>query len=246
MTEKKASLGKHPSTGLFRRGFIIERECYVAPRYIKVEKTVTYLCDSCKNMGYLKIKQTKPEPEAVKCWNCKAMANLFTDSVLAQRIQATDSSCFRCGTAVAEETPKRFTKSIQMCYQCSEVTRSRRYLELSEVTYVVDEKLWPVVYFLQPKEGGNIKIGFTRTLYKRFREIQACSPLPLKIVLLINGTEYLEQSLHSKFRKHRLHYEWFKPHKEILDFIDSRINLKRRRELKQETSVLYQADKRTL
>ncbi len=112
------------------------------------------------------------------------------------------------------------------------------YIELSKDARIADEELQPVVYFLQPEAGGNIKIGFTRTLYKRFREIQACSPLPLKIILLINGTEYLEQSLHSKFSRHRVHYEWFKPHKEILDFIDRRTNLKRRRELKQRVSVL--------
>lgn len=195
--------------------------------HVGVEKTVAYLCDNCKNIGYTTIKQASPEPATARCWNCKARANLFISSALLQRLQEPSSSCFRCGAAIAEEPAKRFAKSIRMCHQCSEAVRSRSYLGVSESTSVADKELWPVVYFLQPKEGGNIKIGFTRTLYKRFGEIQACSPLPLKIILLIDGTEYLEQSLHSKFHRHRVHYEWFKPHEEILDFIDRYTNLKR-------------------
>lgn len=177
----------------------------MSSRRTRVEKKVTYLCDNCKNIGYITIEQTSSEPATVKCWNCEARANLFTNSVLLQRVQEPSSNCFRCGTAIAEERSRRFTKSIQMCKQCSEAVRSRSYLGVSESTSIADKELWPVIYFLQPKEGGNIKIGFTRTLYKRFREIQACSPLPLKIILLIDGTEYLEQSLHSRFRRHRVH-----------------------------------------
>ena len=196
-----------------------------------MKKEVRYFCDSCKNFGSMKIDQARREPLTVACWNCKENASLFADSVLSQRIQSPSKVCFRCGTVVVKEISKKFNKAIQMCQKCSDEAKSRFYLEESKGTKIADEMLCPVVYFLQPKEGGNIKIGFTRTLYKRFNEIEACSPLLLKIILVIGGPKSLEERLHLKFRKHRVHYEWFKPHDDILNFVDMYTNLKRRQEL---------------
>ncbi len=80
----------------------------MASRYIKVEKKIFYLCDSCKNMGYIRIEQTSSEPETVKCWNCKAKASPFANSTLVQRIQAADSSCFREMDPNFETEPRQF------------------------------------------------------------------------------------------------------------------------------------------
>lgn len=76
-----------------------------------------------------------------------------------------------------------------------------------------------VVYFLQGETTKNIKIGLSNDIEKRIKSIKtACSE---KLLLLgwINGGGKTEKSLHKKFRRLRLHGEWFRGDRILTDFI---------------------------
>jgi hypothetical protein len=66
------------------------------------------------------------------------------------------------------------------------------------------------VYFIRPVGGGPIKIGNTDKLDARFKTIQACCPVRLELLAYAHGGHLLEKALHRKFRKSRLHGEWFR------------------------------------
>jgi hypothetical protein len=73
------------------------------------------------------------------------------------------------------------------------------------------------VYFLQAGDGGNIKIGFASDVQRRIqREIQPHSPIPLKLLALVPGTETDERCLHRMFHHLRLHGEWFRAGSDLL------------------------------
>lgn len=78
------------------------------------------------------------------------------------------------------------------------------------------------VYFIQcggPR--GPIKIGLSRDVAQRLRDLQACNPYTLRAICIIGwGGEPLEQALHRRFDAFRLHGEWFACSDEILDFVD--------------------------
>lgn len=66
------------------------------------------------------------------------------------------------------------------------------------------------VYFIRPVAGGPIKIGNTDNLENRFKTIQASCPMRLALLAYAPGGQPLEKALHKKFRKSRLHGEWFR------------------------------------
>lgn len=73
-------------------------------------------------------------------------------------------------------------------------------------------------YFVQSVEGGPIKIGYTsQDPETRLANLQTGSPTVLRIVGLIS--ENRERELHEQFEKSRSHGEWFRPTKDLLDFI---------------------------
>jgi len=76
-----------------------------------------------------------------------------------------------------------------------------------------------VVYFIQQGESGPIKIGFSKDPAARLKTLQASSPHPLRLLRTIHGERPREQSIHSKFRRHRLSGEWFAPVPELLEYI---------------------------
>jgi len=95
---------------------------------------------------------------------------------------------------------------------------------------VLGEGVFPhgeVVYFVQARGGGPIKIGWSTYLEKRLQEMRAHSPLPLRVLLCVKGGLADEKILHQRFKEDRLHNEWFKPSERLLNYIRS---LKRRRE----------------
>lgn len=81
----------------------------------------------------------------------------------------------------------------------------------------------PVVYFIQQECSERlIKIGFTSTdVETRIASFKAGIPYKVNILKTIKGSLKLEQKLHDKFSKDRvnLRSEWFKPSKELLNFI---------------------------
>lgn len=80
---------------------------------------------------------------------------------------------------------------------------------------------WASVYFIQMGYMGPIKIGQTSSIDGRIRELQVGSPLKLLVLhaYRVSDASGEEQALHFKFRKHRLHGEWFAPADELIAHI---------------------------
>src|SRR5438067_407003 len=77
-----------------------------------------------------------------------------------------------------------------------------------------------IVYFIQSKNGGPIKIGLSRRPVKRLKSLQIGRHDELQIVAQAQGTLADERGLHSKFAKYRLQGEWFEPCEELMALID--------------------------
>lgn len=78
------------------------------------------------------------------------------------------------------------------------------------------------VYFLVAQSGKSLicKIGFTGCdVWKRVRQIQACSPLELDIFGYVPGSVALERRFHGTFAPVRLHGEWFHATGKLYDFL---------------------------
>lgn len=82
------------------------------------------------------------------------------------------------------------------------------------------------VYFIQGIDGGPIKIGESGDVMARLRDLQACSPVVLHAIGVIDiAARYVEsrrkteQAWHSAFSRSRLHGEWFRPTPSLLDQI---------------------------
>ena len=75
-----------------------------------------------------------------------------------------------------------------------------------------------VTYFIGGDVGA-IKIGRTINVEVRLKDIQACSPIPVRVLALRPGGQR-ERIYHAHFAAHRLHGEWFAPHPDILEEID--------------------------
>jgi hypothetical protein len=74
------------------------------------------------------------------------------------------------------------------------------------------------VYMIQQGADGPIKIGFSSDIRARISGLQTANPYPLRLLKTIPGNELLERKLHSRFAKHRLVGEWFKPEADLLAF----------------------------
>lgn len=83
----------------------------------------------------------------------------------------------------------------------------------------------PLIFFVQVDvEDGPIRLGHSVDLPIRFADIEVECPYPVRLV----GVEkcesrreavVLENSLHSDFRKHRLHHAWYRPASVITNYI---------------------------
>jgi hypothetical protein len=91
-------------------------------------------------------------------------------------------------------------------------------------------KLWCIIpvnkkgyiYFIMSEKDHEIKIGFTSgQIEKRINSLQTGHPSKLKLLAKLPGTKEFEKSIHEKFASFRLNGEWFKPHPDILCFINS-------------------------
>ena len=68
-------------------------------------------------------------------------------------------------------------------------------------------------------DAGAIKIGRSVNPETRLKELQAGSPIPLRILALRPGKDR-ERLYHQLFAAHRLHGEWFAPYPDILAEIE--------------------------
>lgn len=76
------------------------------------------------------------------------------------------------------------------------------------------------VYFARPiGQRGPVKIGCSLNTEARLSTLMTWSPLPLEIAARVEGDATLERRLHSIFRAHHSHREWFNPNDELDDLI---------------------------
>lgn len=69
-----------------------------------------------------------------------------------------------------------------------------------------------VVYFIGNTEEGCVKIGYSNNVEKRLGQLKTGCPFPIRILCIIPSESpvTLESTLHGKYKKYRLHGEWFK------------------------------------
>src|SRR5512146_2055560 len=65
------------------------------------------------------------------------------------------------------------------------------------------------IYFIQAKDGGPVKIGWTYNPVRRLKDLQAASPYKLVVRKVVPGTQRLEHYLHQRYEAYRLEGEWF-------------------------------------
>lgn len=67
------------------------------------------------------------------------------------------------------------------------------------------------IYLLKAKQTSSYKIGITNDIARRVRTIESSSPVPIKVEFCVKHSraKEVEKALHTKYAKHRIHYEWF-------------------------------------
>lgn len=76
------------------------------------------------------------------------------------------------------------------------------------------------VYFIESKDSGLIKIGYSINPKQRFGSIKTMSPEHLELIGMMPGGKTEESELHKRFGESRAHGEWFTSSPELLDFIE--------------------------
>lgn len=79
-----------------------------------------------------------------------------------------------------------------------------------------DKKLF--VYVIQASNGA-IKIGHSADPAQRIKTINLHSPLPCRLIAVLEGKMKDELTFHRRFAEHRSHSEWFKDEGEVSQFI---------------------------
>ena len=80
----------------------------------------------------------------------------------------------------------------------------------------------PVIYFMKESAKGYIKIGITKRLEHRVKEVKALNPHDitiLKIIMCLH--KYEEQRLHEYFQDLNINGEWYHPGEELLNYIEA-------------------------
>jgi len=81
------------------------------------------------------------------------------------------------------------------------------------------KKITDEIYFLQSGKGP-IKIGWSNNIKKRLPILQVGNPEKLILLKVIQGSISGEKEIHKRFAKHKIWGEWFRPIKELMDFIE--------------------------
>lgn len=77
-----------------------------------------------------------------------------------------------------------------------------------------------MVYFIT--NGENIKIGYSKNINKRLKQLNTGNDKKLYILGYIQGDKDKEKEIHKKFSKFRIRSngEWFYPDQELIDFLN--------------------------
>lgn len=71
------------------------------------------------------------------------------------------------------------------------------------------------VYFIQDARG-NVKIGYTYSVVRRFKALQAGNIAPLFVMRVVPGAGAAERWYHKRFAAQRIVREWFDFHPDML------------------------------
>ena len=78
-----------------------------------------------------------------------------------------------------------------------------------------------MIYYIATNDEKYVKIGCASfSVFNRLREIQACHPLPLKLLAVEKGSQSEERSLHRRFSIHRCRGEWFFLRDDLKEYIN--------------------------
>jgi len=80
-----------------------------------------------------------------------------------------------------------------------------------------------MIYFIQSKSDGRVKIGSSSDPEARLKQLQTGSSAELILIGKLPGSVDEERALHKRFAEHKTDGEWFFPAKEIFDFINNPI-----------------------
>lgn len=76
------------------------------------------------------------------------------------------------------------------------------------------------VYFMQPIDGGPIKIGYSENVDRRRAELEAHFGRSLAILAVVEGGRKEEREMHDRFSHLRMEgTEQFKPARDLMEFI---------------------------
>lgn len=78
-----------------------------------------------------------------------------------------------------------------------------------------------MIYYIQSKETGLIKIGTSERVKSRMKQISKQHKSDMCICALSEGGRSEEQDIHSVFGMHRAHGEWFYPHPDLMLHIEN-------------------------
>jgi len=78
-----------------------------------------------------------------------------------------------------------------------------------------------MIYYIQAKDGGPIKIGYTRySAESRLAAFQIGCPVKLIILATHSGSSKREKEIHGIFDLYRTHGEWFWYSSKLADYIE--------------------------
>lgn len=80
------------------------------------------------------------------------------------------------------------------------------------------------VYFILNTERNTLKIGWTRSVDRRFRHIQTASSDKLELLGHIEGDKATEAQFHEQFAVHRCNGEWFDYVDEVRGTVEKLLN----------------------
>ena len=81
-----------------------------------------------------------------------------------------------------------------------------------------------MIYFIQVRGDGPVKIGYALNPEKRFQEVQTCNHDKLTLLHVVPGAYSLETKIHNHLKKYNIHGEWFRSDPKVMEYIQN-INL---------------------
>ena len=78
------------------------------------------------------------------------------------------------------------------------------------------------VYFIQARNGGPVKIGYSGNPKKRLYDLSVASFEPLRLVAVVPGDRRDEREVHEQLDHLRIRGEWFRPSEEMREVVRER------------------------